>query len=1852
MSNEITFQIIDWLIKDINIDVGQKEYPYDKFKNNILDEENFDEDSIFENYFIKIFGRTIQGEPISLNIYDYTPYFYIKTDEKWNREKNKTFCNLLEEYIESKINWKNKNYNQLFKCKLVKLKDIWGFQNNKTFYYIQLIFLSHRAMKQSIKILSEPLTLAGICTKKKFKLYENNIEPYLRFIHKKNIEPSGWIKVKNCHTTNHYKTKIGKTYFTKWNNVLSYECNQIAPFIISSFDIECNSFDGSFPKAINNYDKLIYDIIEYYEKLSRVQIKKINEKEKKIYYTENEKKEFLIHFIFDYFKNNKLNFKNKIINLEQIHETILYTIDDIVVSLQGKLNYSDEQIQNTLLNSTYNFTNNKTIINNNNIKKDNKEIINQLQKKFNYMMKHSELPELEGDEIIQIGITTHRYGEKNIYDKTILSIGGCEDINDVNIVHCKNEKELIIKFVKIINKLNPDVITGYNIFGFDYQYIYKRALELNIQKELCKMGKIDNYCDIYDNCFIGDYKNPEKISNICRQHYINKTLSSSALGDNFLKYIHMEGRVNVDMMKEIQKGHNLDTYKLDFVSSHFISGKIINQTFNNTINELNIQLDNVAGLQPNMFINLSNKDINKKFKINFVDYNSNIIKINNDNNEIIWNKWGLAKDDVTPQEIFECMKGSDADRARVARYCIQDCALCNYLVIKLEIIANNIGMSNVCSIPFSYIFLRGQGVKIFSLVAKQCKEDNFVIPFQDKKWKCEKCYFNNSSFDEFCQKKSYGKLSCLAPKPENEGYEGAIVLVPKPGIYVDFPISVLDYSSLYPSSMISENISHDTIILDDKYDNLPGYEYVDITFDLYKGKGDDKKKIGEQTCRYVQFKNGEKGLLPRILQKLLKARKSTRKKITWKTITLSNGDIIKGNIIHKDDNITKIKVEDKEIKEINNNLIESCIDTHNEFQKAVLDGLQLAYKITANSLYGQVGATTSPIFMKELAASTTATGRNLILSAKKFAEEKYNCEVIYGDSVPFDEPVIIKNDKGFIDIKTLSQIFNENEPKQYESFKDPDFFFKLRNTMVKVLIDGYDTEEEFVNNTLNIQKYYRSLITKNRKLAKVNHKWIWYNEDDTKEDKLKLINDICNLFKKDTINRSNKQQVKCNYEIWTDNGWQKILRVIRHKTNKKIYRVSSGLGIVDVTEDHSLCNSDKIPIKPKELEINSTKLLHYQFNDFEKLCEPVIIPEYPSLFYGINIKQKFTKYDNTKKYNCQVCFESYDGDMFYWNKNKKTDEFVHGYRCKLCVKKKHCELKNIEFNGKLNRKIQDIKMKEYELSENEAWVWGFFLGDGSCGEYKCPSGLKYSWALNNQSLDRLNRAKDILNNIEDMEFKILDTMDSSNVYKLVPKGSLRYMVHKYRKFMYDEIKNKKVPMIILNASYSIRKAFFDGYYEADGTKGNEGKFIENEKEEKEKGNWDLKYKKIDFTTKGKITAQGLYILATSLGFNLSVRRWIKKDRIYSLNSYNEKSTYSKDRNIVKYVEETINHEMDDGFVYDIETTTGRFAVGVGSIVALQTDSIFIKLPKLKDYSHYGHPTEKQNILQYNVTVGEQLSEDFQKLLKPPHCLEWEKMFYPFIIFSKKRYVGNLYEHNVNKFKQKSMGIVLKRRDNANIVKIIYGGIINILLNENEDNINKSLNFLHKSLNKLMNGYFPIEELIITKTLKAHYKNPLQIAHKVLADRMFKRDPGSAPQINDRVPYVYIDIDEKKIKNESEDGRILQGDKIEDPTYIKENDDIEPDYGFYITNQLMKPCLQLYSLVLEELKGFKYNKNYYENKEKNLMKELNNKKKVEDKIKMLKEKDVEEIIFKKYLNKIQNKKNKNNTLDKFGFIKNN
>ena len=254
------------------------------------------------------------------------------------------------------------------------------------------------------------------------------------------------------------------------------------------------------------------------------------------------------------------------------------------------------------------------------------------------------------------------------------------------------------------------------------------------------------------------------------------------------------------------------------------------------------------------------------------------------------------------------------------------------------------------------------------------------------------------------------------------------------------------------------------------------------------------------------------------------------------------------------------------------------------------------------------------------------------------------------------------------------------------------------------------------------------------------------------------------------------------------------------------------------------------------------------------------------------------------------------------------------------------------------------------------------------------------------------------------------------------------------------------------------------------------------------------------------------------------------------------------------------------------------------------DSIFINFnPKDEN----GNKLKGKEGLKKSIELGVKAEEYIQQFLLPPHKLEYEKTFWPFILFTKKRYIGNKYEFDLEKYKQTSMGIVLKRRDNANIVKHVYGGIIKIIMEE--QNIPKSINFLKSELDKLVDGQFPLDMLTITKSLKSYYKNPESIAHKVLADRIGEREPGNKPLPSDRIPYVYI------VKKEKKGEKMLQGDKIELPTYIKEHN-LKPDYLTYITNQIQKPVCQIYALIVEKLEGYNYHQSYFNDMFKRLEKE--------------------------------------------------
>jgi hypothetical protein len=285
------------------------------------------------------------------------------------------------------------------------------------------------------------------------------------------------------------------------------------------------------------------------------------------------------------------------------------------------------------------------------------------------------------------------------------------------------------------------------------------------------------------------------------------------------------------------------------------------------------------------------------------------------------------------------------------------------------------------------------------------------------------------------------------------------------------------------------------------------------------------------------------------------------------------------------------------------------------------------------------------------------------------------------------------------------------------------------------------------------------------------------------------------------------------------------------------------------------------------------------------------------------------------------------------------------------------------------------------------------------------------------------------------------------------------------------------------------------------------------------------------------------------------------------------------------------HEKYDDYVYDVETEDGSFHAGIGSMILKNTDSVFCDMG-IKFLDNDNLVKDKEGLI-HGIRLGQLASIFIKKRLPFPHNLEYEKTFYPFCIMSKKRYVGNKYEDNPNKFKQSSMGIVLKRRDNANIVKKVIGGLVNIMMNDQPD---KALTYIKSSVENLLNGNYPITDFITTKTIRANYKGikltndskgkkgeegswhwtdvECSQSHVKLSQRMKDRDPGNAPSTNDRIPLVAIVVPKKKGQ------KLLQGDMVEHPDYIKEKK-LKINYLFYLTNQIMNPAIQFLEHLIDK-----------------------------------------------------------------------
>ena len=85
-------------------------------------------------------------------------------------------------------------------------------------------------------------------------------------------------------------------------------------------------------------------------------------------------------------------------------------------------------------------------------------------------------------------------------------------------------------------------------------------------------------------------------------------------------------------------------------------------------------------------------------------------------------QWGMAKDDVTPQDIFRLTKEGPNEKGIIAKYCIQDCNLVHNIFNKIDVMTSFVEMSKICSVPISFLVLRGQGIKLTSYIGKKCRK--------------------------------------------------------------------------------------------------------------------------------------------------------------------------------------------------------------------------------------------------------------------------------------------------------------------------------------------------------------------------------------------------------------------------------------------------------------------------------------------------------------------------------------------------------------------------------------------------------------------------------------------------------------------------------------------------------------------------------------------------------------------------------------------------------------------------------------------------------------------------------------------------------------------------------------------------------------------------------------------------------------------------------------------------------------------------------------------------------------------------------------------------------------------------
>ena len=313
---------------------------------------------------------------------------------------------------------------------------------------------------------------------------------------------------------------------------------------------------------------------------------------------------------------------------------------------------------------------------------------------------------------------------------------------------------------------------------------------------------------------------------------------------------------------------------------------------------------------------------------------------------------GETKDPITPKDIFASYEQAQKPGknryhllSRVGKYCIQDSRLVLRLFDRIQTWIGLCEMAKTCRVPILALYTQGEQIRVFSQLYFECTHDDIIIQSPH----------------------SLGKQASHIKGPDH--YSGAMVFSPEPGVY-DWVIP-FDFSSLYPTTIIAYNLDFSTMVLDPSIPDtkchvIEWWDHIGCEHDttVHASK---PKSIVCQKFKY-RFLKEPSGVLPRLLVNLLDARKKT--KALMKTI---NKQLEGGSLTPEE---------------------QSRLETLCQ----VYDKRQLAYKISANSMYGSMGVQKGYLPFFPGAMCTTAMGRANIQKAANFVRVNFNGKIVYGDT--------------------------------------------------------------------------------------------------------------------------------------------------------------------------------------------------------------------------------------------------------------------------------------------------------------------------------------------------------------------------------------------------------------------------------------------------------------------------------------------------------------------------------------------------------------------------------------------------------------------------------------------------------------------------------------------------------------------------------------------------------------------------------------------------------------------------------------------------------------------------------------